>query len=264
MFQPKGCRRATLYLLAGVSTCCAPLHASAIDDGAALPSIPALTTSVGPTLPDGPGYSTSLQVPGSIAQPAQVAAPVPIGKSKFIVKAGQVAPPLNAADKFAFATRNALSPLGFVGSLASAGISHATDSRPHFGTDSAGFGERLGATVYRSDVKAFFGFGVFPVLFHDDPRYYVLGDTAPFKQRALYAATRIAIARKDSGARGINYPRLLAPVISQGSANGFYPGRDQNVGNTITGILVSYATSAGGDELKEFREDILRRLHLRH
>ncbi len=218
-------------------------------------------------LPDSPGYAFSSSNPQSAEtkpRPLPAGAPQIAPRSQFILKPGQAAQPLAVRDKFAFATRNALSPLEFFGSVASAGISHATDSRPHLGTDSAGFGERLGVTVYRGDVKSIFGFGVFPAIFHDDPRFYVLGDTVAFKQRVLYAATRVVIARKDSGARGINYPRLLAPIVSQGSVNGFYPSRDRDITNTVTGILLAYVTSAGSDELKEFREDILRRIHLKH
>lgn len=226
-------------------------------------SLPERSELAGTTLPDSPGFSSFAVAPEAIPFYHPDATVPPIApKSQFTIKAGQTGQPLTVADKFRFATTTIVSPFGFVGSLASAGLSHVTDSRPHFGTDSAGFGERLGSTVYRSDVKAIFGYGVFPALFHDDPRFYVLGDAVPFKQRVLYAATRVVIARKDSGARGINYPRLLAPVISQGSANGFYPARDQDVSSTITGILTAYATSAGTDELKEFRADIFRILHL--
>lgn len=213
------------------------------------------------TLPDSPGYSSSADgIPfyhPSGAVPSQIAP-----RWQFRIEAGQTAQPLTAGDKLRIGTRNSRDPGALVDALTSAGIDHLTDSRPHFGTDSAGYGERLGATVYRSDVKALFGYGLFPVLFHDDPRFYVLGDTVPLKQRLLYAATRILVARKDSGAHGVNYPRLLAPVISQGSANGFYPSRDQDAAKTITGILTSYGASAGADELKEFKDDLLRLLHL--
>lgn len=255
-------------LVAGCLLLSGTLYAEPLSLGgtaASSPGLPTVAASDAPTLPDSPGFSASAAGEAAIPfyHPSTAVAPI-APKSQFTIKAGQTGQPLHASDKFRFATTTIISPFGFVGSLASAGLSHATDSRPHFGTDSAGYGERLGATVYRSDVKAIFGYGVFPVLFHDDPRYYVLGDATPFKQRVLYAATRIVIARKDSGAHGINYPRLLAPVISQGSANGFYPSRDQDLTTTVTGILTSYAASAGTDELKEFRADILRLLHLSH
>ncbi len=174
-----------------------------------------------------------------------------------------VAPPLPAGTKMSIALHSIVSPGGFALNVASAGISHATDSRPHFGTDSAGFGERVGSTVYRSSVKSLFGYGILPVVFHDDPRYYVLGDAVPFKKRLVYAGTRVLITRKDSGARGVNWPQLLAPVVSQGSANGFYPARDQDVTKTVTGILVSYATTAGTNAAKEFSADIRRKLHMK-
>ena len=222
-------------------------------------------------LPEGPGVSPMAAfVPPAtpVAQAAQgqasalpVSTSPPAATTQFILQPGQAAPPLTAADKLRFPAAAAIKPLELVGALASAGIDHLTNRRPHFGTDSGAFGERLGTTVYREDVKAFFGVGLLPILFHDDPRYYTLGSAYPFRQRALFAAKQIVVARKDNGEHGINYPRLLSPVISQGSVNGFYPDGDRDVRKTIIGILVSYASSAGGNELKEFRQDILRRLH---
>ncbi len=209
-------------------------------------------------LPDSPGFLS-----GQASTPAAVAPQIAI-KRHLTIQAGETAQPLSSGDKFTMAFRNIISPSGFALNIASAGVSHATDSRPHFGTDSAGFGERVGSTVYRGDVKALFGYGVFPVLFHDDPRYYVLGETVPFKRRVIYAGSRVLVSRKDSGGHGINWPQLLAPVVSQGSANGFYPARDQDIGKTVTGILVSYATTAGTYEAREFSADIRRRLHFKH
>ena len=215
-------------------------------------------------LPDSPGFSSSADGIPFLHSRATAAPPQIAPRSRFNIDAGQPAQPLSARDKLRLGTQHAREPGAFVDALTSAGIDHLTDSRPHFGTDSAGYGERLGATVYRSDVKALFGYGIFPALFRTDPRFYVLGDRVPFKQRALYAATRIVVARKDNGAHAINYSRLLAPVISQGSANGFYPSQDQDVGKTVTGILTSYGASAGADELKEFKDDLLRFFHLSH
>ncbi len=215
-------------------------------------------------LPDSPDYVRALNA--ASAAPSQATAQTgtsPAPRDHLTIHPGEVALPLSSGAKMGFAFRSIASPGGFALNVASAGISHATDSRPHFGTDSAGFGERVGSTVYRSSVKSLFGYGILPSLFHDDPRYYVLGAAAPFKKRLVYAGTRIVVTRKDSGARGVNWPQLLAPVVSQGSANGFYPARDQDITKTVTGILVSYATSAGVYAGKEFSAEIRRKLHLK-
>ena len=225
---------------------------------------PPLSSSAG--LPDSPGMvqASAASTSGSASQtPSQQAGPQLAPLNHLTILPGQAALPLSSGAKMGIAFRNIVNPGGFALNIASAGISHATDSRPHFGTDSAGFGERVGATVYRSSVKSLFSYGVFPVLFHDDPRYYTLGDAASLKKRLIYAGTRVVLTRKDSGARGINWPQLLAPIVSQGSANGFYPARDQDVSSTVTGILVSYATSAGVYAGKEFSSDIRRKLHLK-
>ena len=242
---------------------------------------PALRAQVGPLpepLPDAPGFLSSSTTSSSLeaGTPAgegdqrttqQQAAPAPqIYATRLSTKInpGVMAQPLHAGDKFEMSITRQLT-LGTLGaSLLSSGYSHLADNRPHYGTDKAGFGERLGASTLRSTTQSIFNFGLYSSLFHDDPRYYVLGDQHPVKKRVIYAATRVIFTRKDDGRKAINYPYLAAVVSAAALTNAYYPDRDRSVGKTAGGVGTTIALNAGVMQLNEFGGDIKRRLFHKH
>ncbi len=80
--------------------------------------------------------------------------------------------------------------------------------------------------------------------------------------RAIYAADRVVITRKDNGHQAINWPQLMGVASAQAIANSYYPTRDQSVRRTVTGTLSSYGTSALINEVNEFLGDVIG--HFRH
>ena len=59
----------------------------------------------------------------------------------------------------------------------------------------AGFADGLTASIFVT--------GLYPSLFHQNPRYYRLGD-GDFSHRVGYAVTRILVTRQDSGRKAFN------------------------------------------------------------
>lgn len=212
------------------------------------------------SLPDAPDAAVLLPTAVIDAQPGGVPAQV-APKYALTIQAGQTAEPLTVGRKFGLATHKEFRFGFFTSPAISAGFSHLIDSRPHFGTDKAGFGERYGAAAYRRIVENYSTNGVYASVFHDDPRYYVLGPQAPIKRRVIYAATRIVIARKDDGGRGINWPAILGPATAQAAAVGFYPGRDRDASRVFSGTGTSLAINAGLNVWSEFSKQILGHLH---
>ncbi len=235
--------------------------------------------AIAPTelLPDAPGFlasspvvsssdSGSLQVESDQTAQQQAASPAKIYATRLSTKigAGVIAQPLHAGDKFEMSISRQLTLGTLAASLLSSGYGHLLDDRPHYGTDKAGFGERLGASALRSTTQSIFNFGLYSNLFHDDPRYYVLGDQHPFKERAVYAATRVIVTRKDDGHRAINYPFLAAVVSAAALTNAYYPDRDRSFGKTASGVGTTIALNAGVMQFNEFGGDIKRRLFHKH
>lgn len=193
--------------------------------------------------------------PGTAVYPRQLATKIP---------PGVVMQPLSVRDKFEMSVARQLTLGTFAGTVVSSGINHLADNRPHYGTDRAGFGERLGASALRSTSQSIFNYGLYSSIFHDDPRYYVLGPQFSVKKRAIYAATRVILTRKDDGSRAINYPFLAAVASSAALTNAYYPERDRSVGVTIGGVFTTIALNAGIMQLNEFGGDIRHRIFHRH
>jgi hypothetical protein len=62
-----------------------------------------------------------------------------------VVKPEGSAEPLSSSERFELSIRTSTSMSAFGSALFSASTRHLFDSRPHYGTDGAGFSERLGA-----------------------------------------------------------------------------------------------------------------------
>jgi hypothetical protein len=220
------------------------------------------------SLPDSPGFSSSQAQASSFVAAdstedwqAATAAPTVARKYAHTIKPGYTAVPWGAKEKI---TASVLK-MGTLGSVFSAaftgGRQQLFDSRPHYGTDSGAYGERVGADYARQSTQAIVNGGMSAIL-RDDPRYYVLGPGHSFKSRVIYAAERVLITHKDSGGDTVNIPLFTGIVASQALANGIYPDRDRDWTRVATGSLGSIASRMGTQQFKEFGGDI--RQYLRH
>jgi len=45
--------------------------------------------------------------------------------------------------------------------------------------------------------ESFFSNGLYPSVFHQDPHYYIMGRSHPWKQRAVYSASRVVLTQSD-------------------------------------------------------------------
>ena len=180
-----------------------------------------------------------------------------------IILPGQTAVRLSAGEKAVYSMHDAFNPFAFIGVTISAGYSQAVDSAPHYGRDAEAFGKREGVSALRNTVQTLSTDALFSPIFHDDPRYYELGQGHSFLSRAWYAATRVVVVRSDSGHRRLNAPLLLGYGVAAGLNNAYYP--DQDTGGAET--AKAYASSLGGAvlsfEANEFLDDTLRAFHLR-
>jgi hypothetical protein len=217
------------------------------------------------SLPDAPGsllFSDSA-APASLldaAQPTAAGGPT-APRHHRIIKANEIAQPLEAKDKFVMAFRGVAGITTVAGSLFSAGWGQLNDSRPHYGTDSGAFGERLGASALNGASRAFFSYGVYASLFHQDPRYYIMGETHTFKQRAIYSATRVVLVGGPDQHSALNWSNLAGTASSAALSNAYYPEVDREASRTVTSALTSLATQAAMNELHEFLGDVLKKVH---
>lgn len=185
--------------------------------------------------------------------------PVPLHAPRLAkyIEPGQIVVHLSATDKLQLAAWEQVQPYAFSTEVLAAAWEHLIDSDPKYGSDKAGFGERLGAAAIRQSSQAIFSDGVLPALLHQDPRYYRKG-SGKFIDRVLYSASRVFIIRNDAGKNVTNYSQLIGYAGASALTMTYYPAVSATWHNTAESYGVSLAVSALGNQLHEFGPDLLR------
>ena len=179
-----------------------------------------------------------------------------------VVPPGYGPQPLTAGQKFEMSIRSRVG-FGAIGSsIFGAGERQLFNSRPHYGTDSGAFGERLGAAELKQVSESFFSYGLYASAFHEDPHYYVMGrgQGQSIVHRAIYSASRVVLTRTDSGDTSINWAKLAGMGTATALTNTYYPQQDRGVAETFSAYGASLASSVLTLELHEFMPDITRAL----
>ena len=112
--------------------------------------------------------------------------------------------------------------------------------------------------------QAFFSYGLFPALLHQDPRYYILGDTRPFTRRIVYSAVTVLITQNDQGNSVINWSRLAGIASATALTAAYYPPVNRGFGNESTAFGTSLGTAVLNSELHEFGGDIFHLIRHKH
>lgn len=163
--------------------------------------------------------------------------------------------PLSASQKFGQVAKNFFNPFTFVGNAVEAGIDQAADVHQGYGQGGQGYAKRYGADVGDTATAQFFGVGVYPSLFHTDPRYYRMGNGGVV-QRGWYAATRVFVTRTDSGRRVVNTPEILASATASGISRAYYPRDERNAGDFVYSMGSRIAFDGIYNLAKEFWPDV--------
>lgn len=109
-----------------------------------------------------------------------------------------VALPLSPKQKFELALKSTVNPFQFVATGALAGIGQAQNSFPGYGQGFSGYAKRFGAGYADSFNGTIIGNAILPVLLHQDPRYFRLGEGS-FKTRFWYAISTNVRCKGDNG-----------------------------------------------------------------
>jgi hypothetical protein len=126
-----------------------------------------------------------------------------------------------------------------------------------------GYGKRFGAAFTDQFDGTILGNGVFPVLLHQDARYYRMG-TGSLSKRFLYSVSTTVRCKGDNGKWQPNFSNLLGNIASGGISNLYYPAADRGLELTIEqGFLVT-AEGTFGALLIEFYPDVSRHFHKKH
>jgi hypothetical protein len=159
--------------------------------------------------------------------------------------------PLNTKQKYSLAFRDTFDPTRFVGTAMVAGIQQANGSYKGYGLGAAGYGKRYAAAYGDGLTSDILSYAVFPVIFHQDPRFFYKS-SGSFKSRLIYAAGTAILSRSDSGKTIPNYSYLLGDIGSGAISNLYYPHADRGVGLVFTNAAIGTAGRALGGVIQEF------------
>jgi hypothetical protein len=171
--------------------------------------------------------------------------------------------PLSAKEKLELAGWEQVQPYSFGTQILAAGWEQLLNSNPKYGTDKAGFGERLGAAAIRQNSQAMLSDGVFAIVFKEDPRYYRKG-SGGIARRILYSADQVLVTRTDAGKETANYSQLVGYAGASALTMTYYPAVSATWPKTARGYGVSLVGAALGNEVHEFAPELIRIVLHRH
>ena len=167
----------------------------------------------------------------------------------------QDAAALSPRQKFSLALKSAVDPFQFAAAAVDAGLNQWENEYPGYGQGAQGYGKRLGASYADNFDGTLLGGAVFPVLLHQDPRYFRKG-SGSFKSRLFYAVSTTVRCKNDRGAWEPNYSNVLGNIAAGGISNLYYPSTDRGAGLTLERALTVTAEGAIGTVFVEFWPDI--------
>ena len=237
---------------------------------APLPSNPVagiIAASTHQDIPDSPGFlfssSNSSADPDSASDPGPTPAFKHLPHLRLTVYQGEIAAPMTVSDKVKGGLKNSVSLFSMTGWIASAGYEQLTNGSPNYGTDSGAFGQRLGIGAIHGISNGIFSNSLFAPIFHEDPRYYVMGPGHPFLKRLVYATTRTVISRTDSGRSIPNYALFAGNAAGAALTVIYYPAQNTTFSQVTRTFGTSLAGSAFGFIVDEFVVDALVGLHIK-
>lgn len=173
-----------------------------------------------------------------------------LGTWKSLPDAPSSQPPTQA-EKFCTFIDEARSPLTLGAVAVNAGMMRETE----LGRLTPGQQPSLTAlykgVLIQKESSAFFGKYLYPALLKQDPRYYP-SSSGSFLGRATYAASRILIARNDSGKRTLNTSYFLGVLTSLGIATAYRPYWRRSTSATFRTFGSTIGSDAGINLFHEF------------
>jgi hypothetical protein len=179
------------------------------------------------------------------------------------VSAGTVPPPPTPGEAFKIATQNSFDYSSFVFVGITSAMSEWSDGHPKLGEGMLGYGRYYWRGLVDKTDGNYLVIFVLPTIFHQDERYYAMGEGG-FWKRASYSATRIFITPSYKGHDSFNASEIFGRGIAQGISTAYYPSQDR----TVHTLAIKYGYALGRDALtnvfREFWPDIATHVLHRH
>jgi hypothetical protein len=204
----------------------------------------------------GPNLRQSPPLPGQ--QPKRILGLMPNFRA---VSAGATPPPPTPKESLIIATKNSFDYSAFVFVGITSLIAEASDAHPQLGKGVGGFGRYYWRGYVDKTDGNYWVIFLLPSIFHQDERYYALGQGGAWK-RLTYSATRILITPSYHEHNSFNASEIFGRGIAQAISLSYYPSQTRTAG----ALAQKYGWAIGRDALtnvfREFWPDIA--IHVLH
>ena len=172
--------------------------------------------------------------------------------------------PISARKKMVIARRDSIGFPGLVQSAAYGALDQWRAKDPSYGQGMEGYPKRFGANLADKATAHMLSEGVFPVLLHEDPRYFRKGSgRGNFTTRLGYALSRSVITRTDSGGSTFNFAQLLGASSSIAISRAYHVDY-QTAHDAVHALEGRYAFHVLTLVLTEFWPDIKHKVFRPH
>jgi hypothetical protein len=166
--------------------------------------------------------------------------------------------PLTVEGKLLIATHDSFDPFNWAITGLYAAV-YQKENEYAFGQGAAGYAQRYAVTFADASISTYFSEGLFPVMLHEDPRFFRLGEGTKW-HRIGYALTRVLVTRTDTGAWRFNNSEIEGNLLAAGISNFYYPPVNRGVGITFVKFGIGVVSDAGFNVLKEFWPDMRQKV----
>lgn len=168
--------------------------------------------------------------------------------------------PLTAGQKFQLFYKESIDPYTIATSALGAAKSQIGNGFPKYGEGWGPYGQRFGAAMADETSQNFFSDFMLASLLHQDPRYFRKGPGSGFFVRVVYAVSRVAITRSDSGHERVNWSALIGTPMGIALSNAYYPRGSVDGSVMVSRLGTSFLGNALGNLLPEFWPDVRKRV----
>jgi hypothetical protein len=169
---------------------------------------------------------------------------------------GGCAAPLTASGKWSLVSSNSFNPFTFGLAFFVGGIDEVDGAHNGYGWGPGGYFKRAGSEYANTLSGNVFSGGVFPVLLHQDPRYFQLGAGHPLVRRVVHAVLGNFICKGDDGLNQLNTSNILGNVVSGALSNLYYPRNERGFALTFESALTVTVEGALAVQLLEFSPEL--------
>ncbi len=170
--------------------------------------------------------------------------------------------PLSAGAKFKLATQDSFDRGTFLLASAFAGEGQLTNANPSFGQGVKGYAHYFVTSYADWTIGDYMTEAIFPVTFHQDPRYFRKGTGSGFR-RLTYAMGQIFWTHTDSGGHMFNFSEIGGNAAAAAISQAYYPdSRDAASAGSKLGIQIG--VDMASNVMKEFYPDLRRWLSRKH